>query len=113
MWAREERLTSILSSQSNDLVMEHVERKALSEISLEVRLEEVVSPLEEIPSMVKLDSPQLGEFVFLILGAESMVDSGCNEDGSRANGANDELVVLADDGIQDGRVESRHGWVRK
>jgi hypothetical protein len=42
-------------------MVEHIEREALSEVSLEVRLEEVVSPLEEIPSMVKLDAPQLGE----------------------------------------------------
>ena len=106
MWAREERLTSILPGQSDDIVVEHVERKALSEVLLEIRLQEVVSPSEEIPSVEKLDSPQLGEFVLLFLGAESIVDNGCREDGSRADGAGDELVVLADDGIQDCRVES-------
>ena len=57
VWAREEHFTSILSSQSNDLMLEYVEREALSEVSFEVRLEEVVSSLEEIPSVVKLDSP--------------------------------------------------------
>jgi len=109
VWGRVEHLASILPSQGNDIMMEHVEREALSEISLEIRLEEVVSPLEEIPSMVKLDSPQLGEFVLLILGAESIVDSGCHEDGSSADGSSDKLVVFAHDGIQNGRVESGHG----
>jgi len=69
--------------------------------------------MEEIPSMVKLDTPQLGESVTIILGAESIVDSSCRDDGSRTNCTSDELVVLVGDGIQDGRVESRHGWARK
>jgi len=90
-------------------MVEHAEREALSEVLLEIRLEEVVSPLKEIPSMVKPNAPQLGESVLLIIGAESIVDSGCREDGSRADGASDELVVLANDGIQDGRAESGHG----
>jgi len=94
-------------------MMEHVEREALSEVLLEIRLDEVVPPMEEIPSVVKLDSPQLGELLLLIFGTESVVDSSCHEDGSRSDGAGDELVVLADAGIQDGGVESRHGWVRK
>jgi len=102
-------MTSILPGQGDDVMVEDVEREALSKVLLEIRLEEVVSPSEEIPSMVKLDSPQLGEFALLILGAESIVDDGCREDGSRADGASDELVVLADNGIQEGRVESGHG----
>ena len=32
-----------------------------------------MSPLEEIPSMIQLDAPELGEVV-LIFGAESIVD---------------------------------------
>jgi len=109
VWVREERLTSILPNQSNDIMVEDVEREALSDVSLEVQLKEVVPPIEEIPSMVQLDAPQLGEFVMLILGSESVVDGGCRENGSRANGTSDELVVLAGDGIQDGGVEGGHG----
>ena len=109
VWARVERFTGILPSQSNDVMMEYFEREALSEVSFEVRLEEIVSSLEEIPSVVKLDTPQLGKLVLLVLGAESIVDGGCREDCDRANGSNDELAVLADDGIQDGGVESGHG----
>ena len=108
-----EHLTSILPSQSNDSVVQHVEREALSKVSLKIPLKEVASPLDEIPGMVKLDSRQFGEVMHLILGAESVVDGGCHEDGSRANNTSDELVVLASDGIQDGRVESGHGWVRQ
>ena len=58
--------------------------------------------------MVKLDAPQLWEVMFLIFGTESVVDSGCHEDSSRTNGTSDELVILACDGGQDGRVENRH-----
>jgi len=108
VWVREEGLTSILPGQSNDLMVEDVEREALPEVLLEVRLEEVVPALKEIPSMVQLETPQLGEFVSFILGAESVIDSGCREDGSRTDGTSDELVILAG-GIQDGRVKSGHG----
>jgi len=70
-------------------------------------MEEVESPLEEIPSMVKLDTTQLGEVVFLIFGADCIV-GGCREDCSCANGTSDGSAVLASDRIQDGRVESGH-----
>ena len=103
-----ESLASVFPSQSDHVMVEHIERETLSEISLEARLEKVVPPFEEIPGMVKLDALQLGEFVFLILGAERVVDSCCREDGSRANGTGDELSVLTDDGIEDGGVESGH-----
>jgi len=56
-----------------------------------------VFKLEEVPNMVKLDAVQLEEFMALILGAESIVDSSCRKDGSRAN--SDEPVVLAHDRI--------------
>ena len=58
--------------------------------------------------MVELDAPQLREVAILIFGAECVVDSGCCEDRSRANDTSGESVVLASDGIQDGRVESGH-----
>ena len=71
-------------------------------------MKEVVSPLEEIPTVVELDAPQPGELVPLIFGAERMVDSRCREDHSRANKSSDEAVVLPNDGIQDGRAKSGH-----
>jgi hypothetical protein len=89
-------------------MVEHLEGEALSEVPLEVQLEEVVSPSEEIPSMIKLDAPQLGEVTVLIFGAESVVGSSCHEDGSHANCTSDKLVVLTGNGGQDGRVESGH-----
>ena len=105
---RVESLASVFPNQSDHVMAEHIERETLSEISLEVRLEKVVPLFEEIPGMVKLDASQLGEFVFLILRAECVVDSGYCEDGSCANGAVDKLFVLTDDGIDDGGVESVH-----
>ena len=105
-----EKSTSILSGQDDNGMVEHIERETLSEVSLEVRLEEVVSPLEEIPSMEKLDALQLRKVVVLIFGAESIVENGYRKDGSRAKG---EPVVLSRDEIQDGRAESGHGVVGK
>jgi len=67
-----------------------------------------MSPPEEIPSMVKLDAPQFWEVLLLIFAAESIVEGGCREGGRHANGTSDEPVVLAADGIQDGRVENGH-----
>ena len=61
------------------------EREAFSGVSSEIRMEEVVSPSEEIPSMVKLDAPQPGELPSPILGAEIIVGSSYCEDDSRAN----------------------------
>ena len=57
--------------------------------------------LEEIPSMIELDARQLREIVFLIPGAERRVEGGCHEDDTGS-----ELVLLASDEIQEGRVES-------
>ena len=94
-------------------MVEHVERETLAEVSLEIQPEEVVSPLKEIPGMVKLNAPQLGKTAFLISGAESIVENGCHEDCGRANGTSDKLVVLAGDEIQGGRVESGHEVARK
>ena len=71
-------------------------------------MEEVESPLEEIPSMVKLDTTQLREVVPLIFGAKCIVDSSCREDCSRTNGPGDELVVLVGHRIKNGRIESGH-----
>ena len=56
MWVGEESLTSVLPGQGNDVMVEHVEGEAFPEVSLEVGLEEVVSPLEEIPSVAKLNA---------------------------------------------------------
>ena len=105
MRVRVESPTGILPGQCNDVMVEDVEREAFSGVFLKVRLEEVVSPSEEIPSMVKLDAPQLGEFALLILGAERTVESCYHEDGSRTNDTDDELVVLGAGGrIRDRRV---------
>ena len=80
----------LFPNQSNDVMVEHVEGKALSEVLLEIRVEEVVPPLEEIPSVVKLDSPQPGEALLFILGAERIVGSCCREDCNSAHGTCDE-----------------------
>jgi len=92
-------------------MVEDIEREAFSEVPLKVRVEEVVSSLEEVPSMVKLDAPQLREFTPLILGAKNAVDSGHREDDSRTNSA--EKFVLYGDGAYDGGVESGHEMVEK
>ena len=112
VWVRVESSTGIPPNQGNDVMMEYTERETLSEVSIEVRLEEIVSPLEEIPSMNKLDTAQLGKFVRLIFEAEGMIDNGCHENCSRTSDTDDELVVLTGDGIQNGRAESGHGMVR-
>ena len=65
-----------------------------------------MSASEEIPSMVELDTRQLREVVFLIPGAERIVEGGCHEDGASTNGTGGESVVLASDEIQEGRVGS-------
>ena len=101
--------TSILPGQSNDIVVEYIERKAFSEGPFEIGLEEVVSPSIEIPSMIKLNAPQLGNPVRVFSGTESIVGGSCRDD-KRTNPPSDELVVFAGDGIQDGRVEEIH-WV--
>lgn len=49
-------LTSILPTQSDNFVVKYVERKALSQITFEVRLKEVVTLLKKVPGMVKLDA---------------------------------------------------------
>ena len=107
-WVREENSTGVLPSQSDDIVVEHVEGEALPMVSLEARLEEVVSPLEEIPSMIQLDTLQLGEFVPFIFGAESIIGGCCREDGNHANGTGDEPDIIASEGIQDSRVDDGH-----
>ena len=99
MRVRKENSTSILPSQGDDFVVEDVEGETLSGVPIEVRPEEVVSPLEEIPSMVKLDTPQLRKVVLLIFGAENIVESDCCENGSGADGTGDELVALAGDEV--------------
>ena len=103
-----ESLTSIFSNQSDDIMVEDVERETLSVVSLEVRLEEVVSPLEEIPGMVKLDALQLGKVVVLIFGAKNIVENGCRNYGGCANGTSSELFVISCNEIEDGRDESGH-----
>ena len=63
--------------------------------------------------MEELDASQLGKLARLVHGAETIVDSSCRKDGSRTNRASDKLVVLAGEGGQVGRIENRHGEVRK
>ena len=109
VWVRIEYSTSILPSQDDDPMVKYIEIEALSEVSPEIRLEEVVSLFEEIPGVVQLDASQLRKLVRLILGAESVVNGCGYQDGSRANSTSDELVVLAGDGGQVGGVEGRHG----
>ena len=113
VWVGVELSTSILPSQDNDPMVKRIEGEALSEVPPETRPEEVVSLLEEVPGMVKLDTVELRKLMRLIFGAESIVECGCYKDGSHADGASDELVVFAGDGGQVGRVKSRHGVVRK
>ena len=86
----------------------HVESKALSQVPFQVGLKEVVSSLEEVPSMVKLDALQILEFVLLNFRGESVVHGSCREDSSRANDDGNELVVLAHDGMEDGSAQGRH-----
>jgi hypothetical protein len=110
MGVGEENPTSILSTQSNDVMVEDVEREALAEVLFQVRLKEVVSTLEEFPSVEKLNARQLGEVVLLIFGTKSIVGNGCYQYGSRTNRTSEELAVLASgDGGQDCRIESEHG----
>jgi hypothetical protein len=52
VWMRKKYMTSILPSQSDDFVVEYVERKALSHVSFVVGLKEVVPTPEEVPSMI-------------------------------------------------------------
>ena len=92
--------------------MEDIEREAFPGVSAEVRVDEIVSSSEEIPSIVKLDAPQPREFMLLILGAENIVGSSYREEGSRANSTDGEVIVLDGEGIHDSRVESGHEVVR-
>ena len=85
---------SILPGQNKDIVVEDIERKTLSKGALETGLEEVVSPLVEIPSMIKLDASQLGKVVRIFFGAERVVGNGCRDDNG-ANRAGDESAVPA------------------
>ena len=105
--------TGILPRQSEDIMVEYVERKTLSEGPFEIRFEEVVSPLVEIPSMIKLNAPQLGKLVRIFSGDERIVGGGCREDDKRGNCTSNELAALADDGIRDGEVEEGHGEMRE
>ena len=98
-------------------MVKHIKRKVLSGVLLEAQLEEVVLPSEEIPGMVELDTPQLGESTPLILGVERIVDSGYCEDGSHTSRTNGELVDLSGGVVYDGRVGGEHGvgmkWERR
>jgi len=75
---RKKSFAGFFPNQSNDGMVEHIEREVLAEVSTEIRMEEVESPLEEIPSVVKLDAPQLGEVVLSIFGAKCIVGSCCH-----------------------------------
>ena len=86
-------LASVCPGQSDDLVVEHVEREA-SQFSFEIGLEEVVPTLEEIPSVIQLNALQLWELVLLVLGAESVVGGCRGDDCGHADGTSDELDVF-------------------
>ena len=49
---RKKCVTAVLPGHSYDFMMENFERKALSQISSEVGIQEVIPPLEEIPGVV-------------------------------------------------------------
>ena len=51
--------------------------------------------------MVELDTPQLGEFALLILGAQRIVGDSYREDENRGNSTGYELVVSDGDRICD------------
>jgi hypothetical protein len=67
-------LTSVLPAQRDDLVVEYIEIKALPRVPFVSSSEEVIASFEEVPSVVSLDSPQLGKFVLFLFafGAESI-----------------------------------------
>ena len=98
VWVGVENLASVVPIQSNDSVVKHVERETFSQVLLKVRTEEIVSPSEEIPSVVKLEPGQFGEPALIILGAEAVIYNGYRKDNTCANGAKDKLIVLDDDG---------------
>ena len=64
--------------------------------------------MKEVPSVVKLDAPQIGEFLLLIPRAENIVYCSRREDSSRANDDGDELVVLDHDRRKGGIAGGRH-----
>ena len=67
-----------------------------------------MSPLEEVPRVVKLNARQLGEAALLVFGTEGVVDSSCSEDYGHANETGNEVVALSSAGAQDGVVGSGH-----
>ena len=96
MRIRKKNLTSALSSQGNHVMVEYVEREAHSRVTIEVRPEEVVPSLKEIPSMVQLEAPQLREFVVLIFGDECRIYGDRHNDGGYTNGTNDRIFFRGD-----------------
>lgn len=105
----EENLASVLSAQRNNLVAEDLEVEALARVLSVAGHEEVITALEEVPSMVGLEARKPGELALLTLGTEGIDDGGRGEDGGHTSDAGIELVVLADDGVEEGGVEGRHG----
>ena len=53
---RIEHTTVMLPGQSDNFVVTRIERKALSRIPFEIRVDKVLSTLEEMPGVVELDS---------------------------------------------------------
>ena len=104
----EENVTGVFSSQSNNLVMEDVEREA-PQFPFAVQTDEVVTAFDEVPSMVELDAPKFWESVLLDIGGKSIIDGSCGEDCHHTNGtSNVELVAFAGEGTEDGGIEDRH-----
>ena len=94
--ARIQNPTSFLPGQCGYIVVEHVERKT-PRVLLEVRQEEIVPLVKEVPSMVQLNPPQLGKPVSIALGPEGKIDKGRRKDSSHANCTGKELAVFARD----------------
>ena len=52
----EKNAAGLFPGQSDELVVDHIERETFPQVSFVIRLDEVVSPSEEIPSVVELDA---------------------------------------------------------
>ena len=104
----EEYLATFVSGQSDDSMLEYFEGETLPGVPPVAGHHEVVSTLEEIPSMVGLEATQGREFVLAVLGAESIVGGGCRKESSDAKGTSDELVFLGGDRVEESGVEGRH-----
>lgn len=58
--------------------------------------------------MVRLEARKLGKFVLFGFGAKRVNDKGRHEDSSDGEDGSSELVVIAGDGMEEGRIQSGH-----